>query len=215
MFNSKKTINMKKTSLAIIFACFAFALVAQDGAIKVNYKGSKPTISDFAWAFLTDATSDDDGCINEPANAVKQAWIKQNKGRKLDKGETLTIDKKNGYVLYESKYGADMLRIEMCYWNEADGKHKLFAYNVASFRNGKFEPGQFDSLTFYRYNNATKKMTMYNNAIDAGKVYGEDDTCLYFNLPRTGKNITVNYMNYNTKNIKKKILKWNGHKFAF
>ena len=22
-----------------------------------------------------------------------------------------------------------MTRIEMCFWNEADGKHKLFAYN--------------------------------------------------------------------------------------
>ena len=47
----------------------------------------------------------------------------------------------------------------MCYWNEADGKHKLFAYNVGCYQNGTYSPGQFDGLTFYRYNNATKQMT--------------------------------------------------------
>ena len=55
---------MKRQSLAIIFACCALALVAQD-VIKVNYKGSKPTISDFAWAFLSDYVynENDDDCL--------------------------------------------------------------------------------------------------------------------------------------------------------
>ncbi|MBO4722316.1 MAG: hypothetical protein J5629_05210 [Muribaculaceae bacterium] len=207
---------MKRTSLAIIFACFVLALAAQDG-IKVKYQGAKPTISDFVWAYLSAyGENDDDGCMNEPLNAVKQAWIKQQKGRKLDKGETLTIDKKNGYVRYEAKYEVSVLRVEMCYWNESDGKHKIFAYNVSSFINGKYEPGQFDNLTFYRYNNATKKMTMYSvPGFDAVYDKVADGNCLYFDLPRTGKNITANYMNYADKKIKPKTLKWNGRKFSF
>ncbi len=205
---------MKRKSLAVIFACFAMALLAQDG-IKVKYQGAKPTISDFVWSYLSVVALDDDGCINEADNTFKQAWIKQRKGKKLDDGETITIDKKNGYVRFESRHEEHVLRIEVCYWNEADGKHKLIAYNVSSFCNGNYEPGQYDSLTFYRYNNATKKMTMCSvPGFDA--IYDmEDGSCVYFDLPRTGKNITVNYMNYNTKKVKPKTLKWTGRKFNF
>ena len=204
---------MRRISLAIILACFGLAMMAQE-TIKVKYQGAKPNISDFAWSYLSVAALDDDGCINEADNAFKQAWIKQRKGQKLDKGETLTIDKKNGYVCYESRYENDMLRIEMCYWNEADGKHKLVAHNVASFRNGKYEPGQFDGLYFYRYTNATKKMTMYQvPGFDA--VYGKDGYYVNFDLPRTGKNITANYMNIETKKLNSKTLKWTGSKFKF
>ncbi|MBR5640109.1 MAG: hypothetical protein IKW83_10350 [Muribaculaceae bacterium] len=207
---------MKRTSFAIIFACFALALVAQD-AIKVKYQGAKPTISDFVWAYLSAyGEDDDDGCMNEPLVAVKEAWVKKQNGRKLDKGETLTIDKKNGYVRYESKHEVSMLRVEMCYWNESDGKHKLFAYNVSSFVNGKYEPGQFDNIIFYRYNNATKKMTMYS-VPGFDSVYDKvgDGNCLYFDLPRTGKNITANFMNYASKKTTPKTLKWTGSKFKF
>ena len=43
---------MKRTILALILACSTLALTAQ-GTIKVNYKGAKPSISDFAWAVLS------------------------------------------------------------------------------------------------------------------------------------------------------------------
>ena len=206
---------MKKTSLAIIFACCALAMVAQD-AIKVKYQGAKPTISDFVSSYLSIAALDDDECVNEADNAFNQAWIKHLKGQKLDKGETLTIDNKNGYVCYESRYEQHMLRIEMCYWNEADGKHKLVAHNVLSFRNGVYETGQFDGIFFYRYNNATKKMSMYSVPnFDAIHNYMGEGTCVFFGLPRTGKNITVNYMNYETKKVQSKIFKWTGSRFKF
>ena len=206
---------MKRISLAIIFASGMLAMVAQD-AIRVNYKGAKPTISDFAWSFLSDYVYDEneDDCFNEVKASVKQAWSNYRKGVTQKKGETLTVDNKNGYAVFEHREKNeefnDMVRVEMCYWNEADGKHKLFAYNVSSFRNGKYEPGQFDGLQFYRYNNATKKLT-YCEAPDYVALY-VDGAYISYALPRTGKDITVTYW-YNNGTKKQKTLKWNGRKF--
>ena len=211
---------MKRKTLAIIFACCTLALMAQD-VIKVNYKGTKPTISDLAWAYLSDYVYDKDGddCLNEPRNAAKQTWMRHRKGLPLNENETLTIDEKNGFVVieYKSTYESneDVLRIEMCYWNEADGKHKLFAYNVACFRNGKYDPAQFDGIQFYRYNNAKKRMT-YCDAPGFQVEYGREDgsqiSHVSHSLPRTGKDITVTVWHDNGKTTKE-TLKWNGHKF--
>ena len=205
---------MKRLSLAIIFVCFTLAIAAQD-AIRVKYQGANPTISDFVSAFLSSHDNDEEeDCFDESFNAVKQTWIQYRKGLPLDEGETITVDQKNGYVLYESKYEEHLLKIEMCYWNEADGKHKLFAYNVASFSNGKHTPGQFDGLTFYRYNNATKKMT-YCDAPGFDVEYGtEDGAWVSYALPRMGKDITVTLW-YENGTKKQKTLKWNGRRFSY
>lgn len=202
---------MKRLSLAIILACCAMTLVAQE-SIRVNYQGTTPTISDFASAFLSAAVDDED-CIDESTNAIKQAWTQHRKGLPLDEGETLTIDQKNGYIVYESKYDEHMLRIEMCFWNESDRKHKLFAYNVACFTNDKYSAGQFDGLTFYRYDNGSKKMApCHDTGFDV--VYGTDDGAwISYELPRTGKDITVTSWYDDGK--KQKRLKWNGHRFSF
>ena len=102
----------------------------------------------------------------------------------------------------------------MCYWNEADQKHKLFAYNVGCYQNGKYSAGQFDGLTFYRYNNATKKMAVtFETGFDVE--YGTDDGCwASYALPRTGKDIIVTYWKNNAKK-QQKTLKWQGSKFSF
>lgn len=175
-------------------------------------QGTTPTISDFASAFLSAAVDDED-CIDESTNAIKQAWTQHRKGLPLDEGETLTIDQKNGYIVYESKYDEHMLRIEMCFWNESDRKHKLFAYNVACFTNDKYSAGQFDGLTFYHYDNGSKKMTpCHDTGFDV--VYGTDDGAwISYELPRTGKDITVTSWYDDGK--KQKRLKWNGHRFSF
>lgn len=205
---------MKKLLLAIVFAFCTLAVSAQD-AIRVNYTGAKPTISDFAWAFLSVDNGEDEleGESDESFNAIKQAWIRHRNGTPQDEHETLTIDDKNGFVLYEWKYEENTLRIEMCYWNESDQKHKMFAYNVSCFQNDKYSPGQFDGLVFCRYDNAKRELT-YCEAPGFEVEYGTDDGAwVSYDLPRSGKDITVNYWRANKKT--QKTLKWNGHGFDF
>ena len=153
---------MKRLSLAIIFACFTLAVAAQEDGFRVNYQGAKPTIKDFALAYITSLISEAEECDEEGMSLYEnlQDAIKcQAKGLPLEANRTLTIDQKNGFLVYEHKYIEHLGRIEMCYWNEADGKHKLFACNRWSFENGKPMMGQYDVLSFYRYDNATKKMS--------------------------------------------------------
>lgn len=205
---------MKKLVLAIIFAFCTLAVSAQD-AIQVNYTGAKPTISDFAWAFLSVDNGEDEleGEADESFNAIKQAWIHHRNGTPQDEYVTLSVDDKNGFVLYEWKYEENMLRIEMCYWNESDQKHKMFAYNVSCFQNGKYNPGQFDGLVFCRYDNAKRELT-YCEAPGFEVEYSTDDGAwVSYDLPRSGKDITVNYWRDNKKT--QKTLKWNGHGFDF
>ena len=205
---------MKRVLFAIILACCTLTMAAQEGGIQVKYQGAKPTISDFVYAFLNSRSEGDDDCSDESFNAVQQAWNNKRAGKALQKWETLTIDAKNGFVLYENKQGENLLRVEMCYWNEADQKHKLFAYNVGCFTNGKYSPGQFDGLTFFRYDNATMKMA-YSEAPGFDAVMGnEDGSWISYALPRTGKDIAVTTWLKNGKQ-QQKTLKFNGKKFSF
>ena len=91
---------MKRKSMALIFACFALALMAQDG-IRVNFKGAQPSISDFVSAFVSSRDNpEEDDCTDEAFNAVCYAWERYHKGIPLEEGQTLTIDEKNGFVVY-------------------------------------------------------------------------------------------------------------------
>ena len=205
---------MKRIALVILFVSCTLVMAAQNG-IKVNYHGEKPTISDLAWAFLSadDGEEELEGEADESFNAVKQAWIRHREGLPQEENETLTIDEKNGFVLYEWRYEENLLRIEMCFWNESDQKHKLFAYNVGYYSDGEYSPGQFDGIVFCRYDNATREMT-YCEAPGFEVEYGTDDgSWVSYDLPRTGKDITVNYW----LNVGKtqKTLKWNGNNFGF
>lgn len=205
---------MKRIALTMIMVCCTLALAAQD-VIHVNYQGTKPTISDFASALLSNENGEDEleGEADESFNAVKNAWNKHLMGIPQEKNVTLTVDEKNGFVLYEWRYEENMLRIEMCYWNESDQKHKMFAYNVSCFQNEVYSPGQFDGLIFYRYDNAKRELT-YCEAPGFEVEYGTDDGAwVSYDLPRSGKDITVNYWHANKKT--QKTLKWNGHGFGF
>ncbi|MBR6282977.1 MAG: hypothetical protein IKR25_01615 [Muribaculaceae bacterium] len=199
---------MKRKVLAIIFVCCTLVLGAQD-AIRVGYQGTAPTISDLAWAFLCSFDNDEEECGDKPTNAIKQAWVNRRDGLPQDDGVTLTVDEKNGYVLYEFIYHDVVDRMEMCYWNEADGKHRLFAFNnLATMQNGKPVVTETSGMMFYRYNNATKKMTYC-----APPGFDVEYDCTYA-LPSSGKDITVTRWNEDgTK--QEKTLKWNGHKFSF
>ena len=127
---------MKRLSLAIIFACCTLAMAAQEG-FRVDYQGARPTIKDFVNAYLTSILSEEvEECDMEGIaiyKSLQRAITSKEKGLPLDENVTLTIDTKNGFLVYEQKYEDYLSRIEMCYWNEADGKHKLFADNRWSF----------------------------------------------------------------------------------
>ena len=122
-----------------------------------------------------------------------------------------------GYAAIEHRdeYEGDesLVRIEMCYWNETDKRHKLFAYNVTCFQNGKYSSGQFDGLLFYRYDSVTKKMTSCEAPGFEEKYSTEDGAWVSYSLPRTGKDII--YAEWRDGGKKQKTLKWNGRKFSF
>ena len=202
----------KRLLLAIVFACCTLAVTAQDGGFRVDYKGTNPTIKDFANAYLASLFVDVEECDLEGLGLyadLQESIKRQDKGQPLKKDETLTIDQKNGFLVYEHKYSEYLSRIEMCYWNEADGKHKLFACNRWSFENGKPMMGQFDVLNFYRYDNATKKMSWCETPGFDVEYHNKS-----YALPRTGKDITVTTWEDNGKQTRK-TLKWNGRGFNY
>ena len=181
-----------------------------DGGFRVSYQGEKPGISDFAGSYLTDMIDSDDDCMEGVMlyRDLHQAMKRQAKGLPLADGETLTVDSRNGYLIYEKSEDGYLNRIEMCFWNEADGKHKLFAENRWAFSSGKPIIGQYDGLSFYRYDNATKMMApYYMSGLDVGS-----GTRTY-TLPRTGKDIVATIWNDNGT-TSQETLKWDGHGFS-
>ena len=109
------------------------AIAAQEG-IRVDYQGERPTIRDFAKAYLTSILSEEeDECEAEGMAIYKdlqRAITLKEKGLSLNEYETLTIDTKNGFLVYELKLDEHLSRLEMCYWNESGGKHNLFDYHA-------------------------------------------------------------------------------------
>ena len=196
---------MKRIFMAVVLACFTLAISAQ---IKVNYQGAKLNITDLAWALVTYTSEDSDG-ENEAINVMRDALSRYRKGVAQPAGETLIVDQANGYIRYERKDGTHLLVNEMCYWNEADKKHKLFAHNVACYSNGKNDPGQYDGITFYRYTNATKRLDLYYGDLFYNLYASDVDAWNTFSLPRTGKDIVVTTW-YQDGRKKQKTAKWTG-----
>ena len=199
---------MKRLSLAIILACCTLALAAQDG-IKVKFQGAAPSIMDFAWSYVTSSNGDEEGESDESRNALRRSLELYRKGQSQPEGFTITVDEKAGYILLLSNQDGFTNKWEMCFWNMADKKHKLFAYCVELSVNGKRSaPGQYDGLNFYRYNNATKTMSAYDAGVEV------DYFNISYSLPRTGKDITVTQWSENGREKWQKTLKWNGQGFS-
>ncbi len=198
---------MKRLSLALVFTCCAIAAVAQD-EYRVKFKGPRPTITDFAWAFLFSDEDDEEECGHEAIAGFEQALINYRAGKPQKEGTTFVVDKKNGYILYEWRYESRVKTQEMCYWNESDGKHILFAFNnLADENEGKPVITETSCLTFCRYNKATKKMRICDTPGFQVEYY---DTS--YSLPRSGKDIIVTKWNPDGGKTQK-TLKWNGRKF--
>ena len=203
---------MKRIASIILFSCLTLSLMAQN-SIKVNYKGAKPTITDFAWAAFPSLNYvDEEDCGDRPWRSLENAMKRHSKGLSQENGETLTIDSKNGYILLELSGDEDedyIFRLEVCYWNESDGRHKLIAFNnMASYADGKPCMTEMSGMDFYRYDNVTKRMVSCDPPgfeIEYGGTY---------ELPRVGKDIIYTQYN-NDGTTKKKKLKWNGKQFKF
>ena len=197
------------------------AMFAQEEAIRVDYTGNRPTIKDFLQAYLQSLPdiNDLDECDVEGMYLLENlrlAVLYQGEGIALEPNEKLEIDLKNGYACYEKRNESSLSRIEMCYWNESDGKHKLFACVRQSFDNGWYMAGQYDGTQFYRYNNATKTMRgISNEEIGIDAVYEESSNMSVLgsiSLPRKGKDIQVTWWDNNGE-CGGTVLKWNGHGF--
>ena len=203
---------MKRIASAIILSCLTLSLMAQSG-IKVNYKGSKPTVTDFAWAAFPSLNYvDEEDCGDRPWRVLENAMKLHSKGLPQEKGVTLTIDSKNGYILCEQSGEEDedyIFRLEVCFWNESDGKHKLIAFNnLASYAEGRPCITEMSGVDFFRYDNATKRMV----SCDPPGFNIEYDGI--YELPRIGKDIIYTKWN-DDGTTKRKILKWNGRRFNF
>ena len=201
---------MKKLSLTIMFALCTLGAAAQNRWIEVGFLGNGPDIIDFAWAYATATENNEDVELDESTRALQEALDRYRTGLDQQEGFTITVDRKAGYILLESKENGFTSKWEMCFWNMADKKHKLFAYCVELSENGKrTSPGQYDGLNFYRYDNTTKKMSAYDAGIEVD----------YFNisyaLPRTGKDIIVTQWSENGREKWQKTLKWNGSRFSY
>lgn len=179
--------------------------------ITVSFKGTSPNIKDFVAAFLSQEDETD-----ESLNGMRKAWDFYKNGMKQMPGDDLIVDVQNGYVGYESTDTDDdntyRLVIECCYWNYADKKHKLVALSNDLFMNGKAIAGQYTGITFYKYNNATRKMkVVYGDELGLGFEAPDGTEATSHALPRQGKTIVFSY--YTPSGKRDFRLTWNGSRF--
>ena len=195
---------------------------------KVTYKGKAPKIGDFLTAILdVDETS-------EILGSLSVAWDHYQRNEPQEPCQQFIVDEKNGYLRYtfDAKLCDDFedldskTYVEFCYWNCADGKHKLIAENVVSMMDGKYIIGQYSGIMFFLYDNATRRVwaadgealgAYVESVIDeSNRETGEvmtlwDETVSVYNLPQQGKDIDVVVYNGNKKSATR--LVWDGMRF--
>lgn len=161
-----------------------------------------PGIEDFVSGYLNDPQDEHSAYLSE-------VWEKYLNNEALEKDEKVTVDKKNGYVCFESGPDEEGYKsvTEMCYWNCADGLHKLFAENIVATQNGKPIYTEFSGIYIYVYDNATQKLYFVDQELVGmtEELHGETS----FSLPRQGKDITVLLADGTQKT-----LAWNGKGFT-
>lgn len=205
---------MKRKLMTLLLTFFTLAMSAQNESIPVKYKGTAPNIGDFLVALLNDSDEDGDACessFGECHGGIEDAWNRYKQGKAQKKNITFVVDLNNGYILYEDKFGNSKMRIEICYWNESDNKHKIVATSMAYYTNGKYNPGQYDGISFLRYSNSTKKLT-YDSDFRSKFPYGGENYKIAYTLPRTGKDIIATSW-YKNGTKKQKTIKWKGNGF--
>ncbi len=179
--------------------------------IIVTTNPTSPSIVDFITALVAEPEDEFVGMLND-------AWQLYLTGQPAAKGGTMLVDKKNGFMSYtldyDEAYPEDahglMTRVEMCYWNCADGKHKLVAQNAMTIEDGIYIYGQFDGIAFYLYDMETHRLSPVYNIIED---YEGDYENITYELPQKGKNIKVRVQT--SSGVINKWLVWDGYRFKF
>ena len=207
---------MKKILLSALFLlCLSPFLKAQeeeDWSIPVSFTGQNPVISDFLTALLTrDYMGDSFGGIHDK-------WESYRLGRPLSDDCSFLVDQRNGYIRFDSSYtdefGTYSSTAEYCFWNCSDGRHKLVAENMLSFKDGEPFESQMSGLSLYMYDSGTKKMVpvyAYDLGLDLDDVMPLDTNITVRWLPRTGK--TIQYIFYAPSGDAMAAFTWDGRKF--
>ena len=212
------TLDTIMKNLIIILACMlmpcttqaqAFEYPEYDGnneeIIAVKFQGNRPTITDFVDAYLNHAKE------KEFYGKVYREWLNYKQKKPLSKHASIILDTKNGYMHYEiiRPEENDTLVMEMCFWNCADGKHKLICANTVWMLEGDYGWNEDIGPWFYLYDNATKVMrTIF--AEDIGALYDSDGLSVFF-LPHKGKNIKVSAAGGGDRWDEE--LEWDGYQF--
>lgn len=164
---------------------------------RVTFKGNSPRISDFVTTFFKGEE------MIEIWGTAKDAWNHHLRNEPQEYCAQIFVDEKNGYMRFFRDWKEcdeeidDKSTIEMCYWNCADGNHKLFAVNCFSMSHDKYYIGQFSGINFYLYDNATHKLWAVNNedigaAVEVENTGYEYDGNVYHVLdPKTGQTKTL------------------------
>ena len=173
--------------------------------IEVKSKRARPTIADFATAYLDHYK--DTGLYAK----VNEDWKRYQLKKPLRYQGHFIVDIPNGYLSYEmpgEEYN-ETIYLEMCYWNCADGKHQLVCCNLKSKADGVYCWREYAGPSFYLYDNDNKKMrTIWAEDLDA--LYDGNCFSVFF-LPRKGKDIRV--MVESEGERWNEVLKWDGYKF--
>ena len=181
----------------------------------VKFEGASPDIADFVTSYISDLDTTMDG-----TNYV-DVWNRYLRQEELRPGTEVVVDKKNGYVRITTEYSIDFdgkdhiykTIHEMCYWNCADGKHKLFALNFNILNEGRYLEGQSTGLSLSLYDNARHIMwdiAEYELGVEANPKSEEESVITYW-LPREGKDI-IEETHYATRTETVKLV-WDGMKF--
>ena len=178
-----------------------------DTGIVVKSKGAQPNIKDFVSAIL----SQED--MGEGFGGVKQSWNLYRNGMKQMPGDEIIVDVRNGYMGYESKDDESRHVIECCYWNCADGKHKLLAVSNDYFQTGKPVMTETTGINFYLFENDSRKLKVtYGPELGLDYEVPPGCTGVTHELPRQGKTIVINSHLPSGKIAKR--FTWNGSKFV-
>ena len=139
-------------------------LVSEDQWLtEVSFDGAAPGIVELATAYF------ECDVMNELLGDARDALRHYLRHEPQEKGADMLVDKKNGYMCYTMNWGMvyddtpnSKECVEMCYWNCADGKHKIMAMSCRSMSEGKYIENEFSGISMYIYDNETHMLGELN-----------------------------------------------------